>query len=64
MALQAAGLESGHADAHAVCACNELFLSAVLQNPAVEPLEAEELYHIWMCKAESIPDRETLLQML
>ena len=45
-------------------ACNEMFLSAVLQNPAVEPLEAEELYHIWMCKAESIPGRETLLQML
>ena len=64
MALQATGLEAGHADAHAVCACNELFLSAVLQNPAVEPLEAEELYHIWMCKAESIPGRETLLQML
>ena len=45
-------------------ACNELFLSAVLQNPAVEPLEAEELYHIWMCKAESIPGRETLFRML
>lgn len=45
-------------------ACNEMFLSAVLQNPAVEPLEAEELYHIWMCKAESIPGRETLFQML
>ncbi|MDD6888109.1 MAG: hypothetical protein PUE41_06525, partial [bacterium] len=45
-------------------ACNEMFMSAVLQNPAVEPLEAEELYHIWMCKAESIPGRETLFQML
>lgn len=45
-------------------ACNELFLSAALQNPAVDPLEAEELYHTWMCRAESISGRETLFQML
>lgn len=58
MVLQTVKLEAGHADEYAMNRVQRIVLSTALENPTVDPLEAEKLYHIWIAGQKAYRDEE------